>query len=142
MTSPSGPRSLSILITIYALQGLGLLAYGLYLISLEGWFYIDPGLPLGRLLPFAIIEEFSFGLTMVLIALLILLLAIALGRIKRWAWTFGIGLQGLSLLAALLEYLHHRPAYVAMVFGIVIVFYLNQAEVQDAFRGAISERNG
>jgi len=136
MTFAQRPRSLSIVLTLILLQGLGLLAYGLYLVYLEGWLARDPGTLLGRYLPFAIFKTISYSLVMVLFALLALLLASSLYRIKWWAWTAAISLQGFSMLSALIEYLSHRPNYTGMLISIALVFYLNQSEVQDVFRGS------
>jgi len=142
MSTAKSPRSLSILFFLYLLQGLGLLAYSIYMAILEGWLTRDPGVILGRFIPIALLNEMSYSLVMVLIAVLVLLVAISLRRIKRWAWTVAVFIQGISLLFALLEYSRHRPNYSGMLFSIAIVFYLNQADVQEAFRGAMLEQNG
>jgi hypothetical protein len=41
---------------------------------------------------------------------------------------------GAELAICLVEYLHGSPDYWSMVAGIVVVFYLNQGDVQAAFQ--------
>lgn len=142
MVAAYRPRSLQILVILIVMQSLGLFSYGLYLLTLHGWLIRDPGLPLGRFLPFVLPEDFSFGLVMVLLALLLFLLAVSLRRMKRWAWIAVVFMQGFSLLSALLEYFRNKPNFTGMLLSIVIVFYLNQSEVQEIFRGVLQEQNG
>ena len=61
-------------------------------------------------------------------------IAIALLRLRSWAWVAAMAIQGFGLFAALIGYLRATPNYVGMVFGIFLVFYLNQGEIQVAFR--------
>lgn len=142
MASARRPRSWSIVFTLILVQGIGVLVYGLYLAYLEGWLRRDPGTLPGRFLPFAFFKPVSYSLVLVLFALLALLLAISLHRTRWWAWTAAVSLQGINLLSALIEYLQQRPNYAGMLFGIVIVFYLNQSEVQEIFRGGRGEHHG
>ena len=67
------------------------------------------------------------------LAIITLILAIALWMLKSWAWIASMALQGLSLFAALVGYLRHHPNYISMVLGILLVFYLNQQEIQAVF---------
>lgn len=60
--------------------------------------------------------------------------ALALWRLHSWAWAAGMTLQMMALISALVSYLRGSPNYLAMLFGVVIVFSLNQFEVQDTFR--------
>ncbi|UCH59479.1 MAG: hypothetical protein JSV61_14855 [Anaerolineales bacterium] len=141
MTSDKRPRSLSILTFLVFLQGVGFLAYGIYVISLEGWFTRGSSLLLSRFSPFVLINATSYNLVVILSALLLLLVGISLRRTKRWAWTAAISVQGLGLLFALLEYSNQRPNFIGMLFGIAIVIYLNQSEVQEILRGQIPEKH-
>jgi uncharacterized membrane protein (DUF2068 family) len=56
-----------------------------------------------------------------------------LWRMQRWAW-FVIMLDlGLSMCLGLYSYYYGSPDYWSMFFNVVMVFYLNQREVQNAF---------
>jgi uncharacterized membrane protein (DUF2068 family) len=63
-----------------------------------------------------------------------LVIAVGLWRLKRWAWVSVMVWTGLELAGGLLSYFRGDPDYPSMVLGIIIVFYLNQADVQAAFR--------
>ncbi len=53
--------------------------------------------------------------------------------LKRWAWfLLMIGL-GLSMMTQLVFYISGIPLYTYMVFSVLMVFYLNQRDVQRAF---------
>lgn len=65
-----------------------------------------------------------------------LALALGLWRLYRWAWTLMMLWTGLLLALDLIGYLQGHPAYSTMLISVIIVFYLNQREVQDAFRRA------
>ncbi len=62
-----------------------------------------------------------------------LLLAFGLWRLYRWAWTVMMLWTGLGLTVDLVDYLRGDPSYLLMVESVIIVFYLNQREVQQAF---------
>lgn len=61
-------------------------------------------------------------------------IALGLLGLKRWAWVLTMFWAGLNLVAALLSYYDGEPNYVAMVLSVIAVYYLNQREVQVAFR--------
>jgi uncharacterized membrane protein (DUF2068 family) len=60
-------------------------------------------------------------------------IAIGLWRLQRWAWVSVMLWTGILLAIDLVEYLRRHPDYPSMVACILVVFYLNQAEVQAAF---------
>jgi hypothetical protein len=63
-----------------------------------------------------------------------LLLAIAgLLALKRWGWILTMALTGMGLSFGIWSYLQDDPHYIALIINIVIVFYLNQREVQAPF---------
>lgn len=68
------------------------------------------------------------------IAAIDLALAIGLWMLFRWAWTMVMLWRGLILAGALLAYLRGEQPYWEMATSIIVIFYLNQAEVQSAFR--------
>lgn len=103
-------------------------------------------LPLGVLWPLspalwntqraAVLTGFVFSL----LATLSLAAAAGFLRVARGAWLLAVLVQGLNLALALVLYFEGRPAYVylMMVYGILMVLYLHQADVQAAFRPAPS----
>jgi hypothetical protein len=124
----------SILVGVQFLQGLALFGYGVFLTIVYGW----PGiasLPEGASRLLSIYYELASGFGLLLFSLPIFLVAMALMRMKSWAWLAAMALQGLGLMVALLAYALGRPNYLAMLLGVLLVFYLNQQEVQAAFRG-------
>ena len=70
------------------------------------------------------------GVGLILVGLVI---AVGLWRLKRWAWVCVMLWTGLELAASLVTYFRGAPDYLSMISGIIIVFYLNQADVQAAF---------
>lgn len=74
------------------------------------------------------------GSLWILLGLMAFVCAFALWRLHRLGWVAAMLLQMLSLIYALVIYLRGSSNYLAMVFGVVIVFILNNQEVQGAFR--------
>jgi hypothetical protein len=76
--------------------------------------------------------------TIVFIPLAALALAAAGGFLRLWrsAWINAMLVQGLTLLIALILYLNEKPwyAYAMMLYGIVMVLYLNYYDVKVAFQ--------
>ncbi|NPV63013.1 MAG: hypothetical protein HPY61_10385 [Methanotrichaceae archaeon] len=68
-------------------------------------------------------------------AFIVLEMAIAFGlwRLQRWAWVLLMVQVGLSMIGDLWSYLQGNPSYFTMLMDIVLVFYLNQREVQSIF---------
>jgi hypothetical protein len=69
----------------------------------------------------------------IVVTILGLVIAVGLWRLKHWAWLATMLWTGTVLAGALLLYVQGHPVYLVMVQHIVIVFYLNQSEVQTAF---------
>lgn len=128
------PRSVAILVILQVLQGIGLLAYSLYMGEMYGWGFEKREVQLPHIAPFEVFEVLSSGLLYLVLAIITLYIALALWLLSSWAWIAAMTLQGFSLLAALVGYLRHHPNYISMLLGILLVFYLNQQEVQSAFR--------
>ena len=59
--------------------------------------------------------------------------AIGLWRLQRWAWIIMMIQLGVSMSVNLWLYFNGNPAYLPMLFQVIMVFYLNQTEVQQAF---------
>lgn len=68
-----------------------------------------------------------------LLALSSVALALGLWRLQRWAWTVMMLWTGLGLTADLVDYIRGDPNYGLMLESVVVVFYLNQRDVQHAF---------
>lgn len=62
-----------------------------------------------------------------------LALGIGLFRTRRWAWEGLMAWTGFNLALNLVRYWYRQPAYIALLFGVIVVFSLNLAEVQEAF---------
>jgi len=70
--------------------------------------------------------------------------AIGFARLRRGGWVNAVLLQGGGLALALLLYFRARVAYSypMMLFGVLMVLYLHQADVQAAFRLAPGPEQG
>ncbi len=77
---------------------------------------------------------FFSGAGWVLVAALLLAI-IGLLRQKRWGWTLTMILTGLGLAYNIWSYFQGNPYYISMAVYIIMVFYLNQREVQSSFLG-------
>jgi uncharacterized membrane protein (DUF2068 family) len=61
---------------------------------------------------------------------------VGLWRMQRFAWVLIMIQVGLSMAFDLWGYFHGYPSYASMLIDVIIVFYLNQREVQRAFSSA------
>lgn len=59
--------------------------------------------------------------------------AIGLWRLHHWAWLLNMILLAYALAFEIVAFFLAQPNYLMMVLGVVMVFYLNQREVQDLF---------
>jgi hypothetical protein len=132
------PRSISILAGLQVVQSLGFLYYGYFQVITHVW-------PEGDILksPATFISAaFDFitsGIGLILLAFLMFVVSLELLRLRSWAWLASMWVQGVGLAAALLAYSRGEPNFLSMFLGVLLVFYLNQQDVQDAFRGRRSE---
>jgi hypothetical protein len=127
------PRSVSILAWLHLVQSLVLLVIGAFIFQSSSGVTIRIITAI-RLIPLAVFQSMISVLVMVILAVFGVFIAIALFRLKPWAWLAAMSLQGIGLVAALYGYITGRPNYVGMLLGIVLVLYLNQYEVRIAFR--------
>lgn len=127
------PRSVTIIAWLHLVQSLVLLIFGVFLFEASDGFTIRVITAI-RLIPPAIFQNMASILVMVVLAVFGVFVAIALFRLRGWAWLAAMSLQGIGLLAALYGYITGRPNYVGMLSGILLVLYLNQYEVRIAFR--------
>ena len=61
------------------------------------------------------------------------LIVIGLWRMKRWGWFLVMLNTGVGMFLNIWAYFYARPNYVAMAVSVLIVFYMNQRDVQQAF---------
>ncbi|MCB9457821.1 MAG: hypothetical protein H6671_17700 [Anaerolineaceae bacterium] len=62
-----------------------------------------------------------------------LVIAFGLWRLRRWAWLALMLSLGVTMALYLGAYLAGQPPYISMLIKVVMVFYLNQSEVRQAF---------
>ncbi|HSM54732.1 MAG TPA: hypothetical protein VK879_01140 [Candidatus Sulfomarinibacteraceae bacterium] len=86
----------------------------------------------------AVLREDYFYATLPVLGVLALLAALGFFTLRPGAWVIAILVQALSLLSSLIYYFDRRPQsfvlYSLMVYSIVMVLYLNYANVPSAFR--------
>jgi hypothetical protein len=97
-----------------------------------------PGVP-----PAGIVRPFAtFGLlepAAGVLAAISLVIALGLWFLQPWAWVLAMLLAGIGLASDIVAWFDGRDAYVSLLFGVVIAFYLNQAAVRRRFRIGIEE---
>src|SRR5690242_7939811 len=79
------------------------------------------------------VDGYRLDVTTFAASLLALALAVGLWQLRPWAWSAVMLWTGAALAGALLAYHSGHPDYAVMVEGMIIVFYLNQQDVQHAF---------
>lgn len=120
---------------VYAIIILALLNQALIILP-----YLLPNLPIpsellaglpSELLPAdsPLTEQVLAGLT----TIATLIVVAGLWAYRRWAWVATMVVVGLYLILGLWRYLQGNPDYFSMLLDVVIVFYMNQRDVQNAF---------
>ncbi|HID53301.1 MAG TPA: DUF2127 domain-containing protein [Anaerolineae bacterium] len=67
-------------------------------------------------------------------------LVVGLWQMRSWAWLLVMIVTGLSMVLQIWRYFQGFPDYVTMTINVLVVFYLNQRDMQQAFqRGRKSE---
>ena len=133
--SEERPWPVKMLTWLLIIQGIGLLLIGLFNVELE------TGLQ-------RILVESSFFASLPALGILALVAAAGFFRPRPGAWVMAMLVQGLTLLITLLFYFRYRSEnlflYAIMVYSIIMVLYLNYAQVPLVFRGQpdlVSEMN-
>lgn len=131
---PRRPGGVTILAWLQILQSLASLLIGLA-------FTLQAGSALGGVpapLPYLTVKHpmaaFERGVSQLLLAFPVLWVGFALFRLKPWAWLSAMTLQSVVLVVNLVSYVRGGANYLSMAVSIIIVLYLNQAEVRAAFR--------
>ena len=60
-------------------------------------------------------------------------IVIGLWRLKRWGWFLVMLHTGVGMFLNIWAYFHAQPNYIAMLASVLIVLYMNQRDVQQAF---------
>ncbi len=55
-------------------------------------------------------------------------------RMRRWSWVVLMAWSGISLIITLINYFYSHPNYLVMASNTIIVFALNQPDVQKIFK--------
>lgn len=63
----------------------------------------------------------------------VIITTVGLWLLQRWAWLLIMIQLGVSMGAFLWLYFQGNPLYISMLINVVMVFYLNQHDVQQAF---------
>jgi hypothetical protein len=132
------PRSVIILVVFQLFESLFLLTYGGYRIATADlpnrvWeFSLD-------FLADTLVLVINSGAGMLVLGILTLVITLQLYGMKSYAWLMAMSLQGIILLTSLIAYLRQEPNFIIMALGVVLVFYLNQNEIQTVMRGGQDE---
>lgn len=80
------------------------------------------------------VENFTLLLAFQLLYILYLLVVVVgLWQLRRWAWFIVMVQLGLTMTLELWLYFLDKPVYLGMLVNVIMVLYLNQREVQQAF---------
>jgi uncharacterized membrane protein (DUF2068 family) len=121
------PFGVYALIVLWGLQIISLLFFASFADRMQ----MEFGLPvhlLGRITTGSMLA-FIFGIS----ALLLAITAVGLWMLKRWAWVATMVLVGIGLFTGIWQVLLGRPLDISLLFNVIVVFYLNSREVQNAF---------
>lgn len=126
------PWPVKALTLLLVVQGLGLLLLGLFSIDHTAGLW-------------AILTDQSFYAALPPLGVLALVAAAGFLRLRPGAWTMAMLAQSLTLLVALIFYFRYRPQglliYGMMVYALIMVLYLNYAEVPAIFRAQPGEEH-
>ena len=89
-----------------------------------------------------IVNPLSFTASGWGIIVALVLASFGLLRLKRWGWTLTMILTGTGLALNIWNYFQGNANFLEMAIYIVIVFYLNQRDVQSPFTDIDSEQDG
>ncbi|HEU4647683.1 MAG TPA: hypothetical protein VFS33_01390 [Gemmatimonadales bacterium] len=115
----------------------GLTAIAVLLLALAGALALDTWC--GRLdfpgfVPFGVPRALAVRVLGSAVAALLSIVAVGMWRRRRAAWVATMLLVGALMVLELRWYARGTPRYLLMALSVLIVFYLNQREVQGLFR--------
>jgi hypothetical protein len=97
--------------------------------SLESYFRTGQSGPIQGLTQLDLVT----AIVLILVAIRVAIIA-GFWFLKRWGWVLLMVQLGLVMLVDLYAYLSGSPHYFSMVNSVLVVFYLNQRDVQQAFQ--------
>lgn len=125
------PFGLKALIVLLVLQAL------LSILVVMSLLLVEPLLQSqGNLLSELLDAQVSNVIVYTILAVLRLLVAIGLWRLQRWAWLWMMVQLAVSMAMDIQTYYTGQPIYFSMLLNVILVFYLNQHEVQALFATA------
>lgn len=71
---------------------------------------------------------------------ILFIIAYGLWKYKRWAWVATMAYVGIGMSGQLWAHFFGKPDYLYMLMDVLIVFYLNQSDVQKIFSEAPKKR--
>jgi hypothetical protein len=131
MKRPLGVTIIAVLIFLYGLlvAALGLFVLVLSALHYSGHLAVDLAVVVQQLSVtdlFLVAAQFALGV-------FALVSAIGMLRLRPWAWLVGMLLLGCELVLQLSHYFQGRPAYLTMFITALLIFYLNQRPMREAF---------
>ncbi|MCB0085694.1 MAG: hypothetical protein KDE50_04865 [Caldilineaceae bacterium] len=125
---PRRPFGLKALVVLLVLQALLSIAVGITLVLASSYLPADSGVraqlfdvPGLSLITYSMLGASRF------------IVAIGLWRLRRWAWVWMMVQLAVSMVQDIQSYYGGQPLYPSMILNVIVVFYLNQHEVQDLF---------
>ena len=150
--SPACPRAVRLVALLLVIQAAGLLGLGLvHTVAVHAlpwlnaervgqWIAAAPVDLSGVWMRLLEIGAHSSRLTILFVPLGLVAFLTALGFCRRrlLTWTVAMTVQSIHLLYALILYFTTRPTYTTllMLYGVLMVLYLNYSEIANAFRPA------
>jgi uncharacterized membrane protein (DUF2068 family) len=111
---------------IICIQVLSMLVAGLYLFAvfamLAGYVEVDEAT--------LRLDTMAWSTIQIMVGLIVIY---GLWRLRRWAWFITMLNLGVSMTFDIYNFFYGEPNYWSMLFNVLMVFYLNQREVQNAF---------
>lgn len=132
------PRSVVILVVLQIIQSLSLFSFGFYRLTTLAWPSRVWELSL-EVLATVLVQVITSGIGLLVLGSLALFVAWQLFGMKSYAWLMAMSLQGIILLTSLFAYMREEPNHILMAMGVLLVFYLNQNEIQTVMRGSQEE---
>jgi hypothetical protein len=129
------PRAVSFVATLLLVEALVVVLVGAALASTElASMPIPPEAPESAFGPYiGILPGLGLATVIVVAGGGLALASVGLLRLREWAWTLAMALQGLGLANALYDAYLGQPSFVTLGVGSFVVLVLNQREVRQAF---------
>jgi hypothetical protein len=131
MKRPLGVTVLAVVLFLYGLlmTALGLFALGLSALHYTGNIPAEWDVVIGKL---SVLDILQVGAQTTL-GIFALMSGMGMFWMRPWAWLMGMLLLGCELAIQLGSYFEGHPSYVSMLITALLVFYLNQRPMREAF---------